>query len=68
MSRSDDWIKRVTELQMDGEATSGRPKKTWREVIVNDRKLWKMNTIDPGDRSSWRRAMPIAMKSSSIPT
>ena len=68
VSRSDGWIKRVTELQIDGEPISGRPKKTWREVIANDRKLWKMDTIDPSDRSSWRRAMTKAMKSSSMPT
>lgn len=68
VSRINGWIKRVIELQMDGEPISGRPKKTWCEVIVNDRKLWKMNTIDPSDRSSWRCAMTNAMKSSSIPT
>ena len=60
--RSDGWINRITEFKIDGGPISGRPKKTWNEVIVNDRKVWKMSTTDPGDRLSWRRAMTNAMK------
>jgi hypothetical protein len=26
----DDWVKRCTELEVDGERPSGRPKRTWR--------------------------------------
>ena len=33
---------------------SGRPKKTWNEVLVDDRKKLGMDFADPMNRSEWR--------------
>ena len=32
----------------------GRPKKTWDEVLVDDRKKLGMDSADPQNRSEWR--------------
>ena len=36
MRRDNDWIKKVTEMEIDGERGRGRPKKTWMETVVGD--------------------------------
>ena len=33
---------------------SGRPRKSWDEVIKNDRKKLDMDSADPQNRSEWR--------------
>ena len=33
---------------------SGRPKKSWDEVMKNDRKKLDMDSADPQNRSEWR--------------
>ena len=65
--RSDGCIKRCSEMVVSGDVMRGRPKKTWKEVIINDRKLWKMDSVDPSDRISWRRGLKAAIKTS-VPT
>ena len=35
-------------------AYSGRPRKSWDEVIKNDRKKLDMDSADPQNRSEWR--------------
>ena len=40
VSRSKDWINKVTTLQVEGSMPRGRPKKTWLETVTKDRKMW----------------------------
>ena len=40
----------------------GRPKKTWREVIAEERRTWRMELTDPSDRKEWRSKISDAMK------
>ena len=61
VQRSDGWIKKCTNIVIDGPASRGRPKKTWKETIADDRKRWKMNNIDPGDRVTWRNRLRTAV-------
>jgi len=32
----DDWVKKCMEYELEGPRPRGRPKRTWREVIVKD--------------------------------
>ena len=55
--RSDDWIGRVTSLDVGGRPRRGRPRKTWSEVISDDRTKWGMLNADPLDRCEWRKSI-----------
>ena len=52
VSRSKDWINKVTTLQVEGSMPRGRPKKTWLETVTKDSKLWGLESIDPTDRDA----------------
>ena len=57
VSRSPEWINRVTTLSVDGVAPRGRPKKTWHEVVADDMRKWRMVRLDPFEREEWRREL-----------
>ena len=48
--RSTGWIAGVCKLNVVAQKRSGRPRKSWDEVIENDRK----DSADPQNRSEWR--------------
>jgi len=45
----DDWVKKCMEYEVDGPRPRGRPKRTWREVVREDRQARKMNKEDAID-------------------
>ena len=51
---SSGWIAKVRKLNVVAQKRPGRPKKTWDEVLVDDRKKLGMNFADPMNRSEWR--------------
>ena len=48
------WISEVRKLNVVAQKRSGRPRKSWDEVIKNDRKKLDMDSADPQNRSEWR--------------
>ena len=44
---------------MAGEA--GRPKLTWKKLMEKDCCEWKLTTVDPQERSTWRSGVRSAM-------
>ena len=54
VERSTGWISEVRKLNVVAQKRSGRPKKSWDEVIKNDRKKLDMDSADPQNRSEWR--------------
>ena len=54
LERSTGWISEVRKLNVVAQKRSGRPKKSWDEVIKNDRKKLDMDSADPQNRSEWR--------------
>ena len=54
VKRSTDWIAEVPKLNVVAHKGPGRPKKTWAEVLVDDRKKLGMESADPQNRSEWR--------------
>ena len=52
--RSTGWIAEVRKLNVVAQKRSGRPRKSWDEVLENDRKKLGMDSADPQNRSEWR--------------
>ena len=48
------WIAEVRKLNVFAPKRSGRPRKSWDEVIKNDRKKLDMDSADPQNHSEWR--------------
>ena len=73
VTRSENMIKNVTELVVEGQRPRGRPRKTWSDFVTDDCRQWKM-TSDTSDRDSWRmelrtnitRATPSKGKESTL--
>ena len=54
VERSTGWIAKVRKLNVVAQKRPGRPKKTWDEVLMDDRKKLGMDSADPQNRSEWR--------------
>ena len=54
VERSTGWIAKVRKLNVVAQKRPGRPKKTWDEVLVEDRKKLGMDFADPMNHSEWR--------------
>ena len=54
VERSTGGIAKVLKLNVVAQKRPGRPKKTWDEVLVDDRKKLGMDSADPQNRSEWR--------------
>ena len=54
VERSTGWIAKVCKLNVVAQKRPGRPKKTWDEVLMDDRKKLGMDSADLQNRSAWR--------------
>ena len=54
VERSTGWIAKICKLNVVAQKRPGRQKKTWDEVLVDDRKKLGMDSADPQNRSEWR--------------
>ena len=54
VERSTGWIAKVSKLNVVAQKRPGRAKKTWDEVLMDDRKKLGMDSADPQNRSEWR--------------
>ena len=43
VERSDGWIKRCNEIEVDGYQGKGRPRRSRKETVTDDLRLWKVN-------------------------
>ena len=57
VERSTDWIAEVYKLNVVERKRPCRPKKTWDEVLVDDRKKLGMESADPQNCSEWRGSL-----------
>ena len=57
VERSTGWISEVRKLNVVAQKRSVRPRKSWDEVIKNDRKKLDMDSADSQNRSEWRRRL-----------
>jgi len=56
----DDWVKKCTQCEDEGPRPRGRPKRTWREVVREDRQARKLNKEDAMDHCKWRKMIKDA--------
>ena len=54
VERSTGWIAQVRKIHVAAQKRPGRSKKTWDEVLIDDRKKLGMDSADPQNRSEWR--------------
>ena len=48
-----------------GGGEAGRPKLTWKKLTEKDCREWKLNTVFPQERSTWRSGVRSAMRAAS---
>lgn len=54
VERSDGWIKKVTEMVVEGNARPGGGKKRWSKVVDEDMRLMGLTKAEAHDRTEWR--------------
>ena len=50
---------------IDGRRGAWRPKLTWKKLTGKDCREWKLTTVDPQERSTWRSGVRSAMPAAS---
>ena len=58
-------IRTACDIQIDGRRGAGRPKLTWKKLTERDCREWKLMTVDPQERSTWRSGVKSAMRAAS---
>ena len=58
-------IRTACDIQIDGSRGPGRPKLTWKKLTERDCHEWKLTTVDPQERSTWRSGVRSAMHAAS---
>ena len=54
VERSSGAVRTTCDIQIDGRRGAGRPKLTWKKLMEKDCREWKLKTVDPHKRSTWR--------------
>ena len=65
MEHSSGSVRTACDIQIDGRQGAGRPKLTWKKLIEKDCREWKLTTVDPQERSTWRSDVRSAMRAAS---
>ena len=65
VERSSGAIRIAYDMQIDGKRGAGRPKQTWKKLTEKDCREWKLTTVDPQERSTWRSGVRSAMHAAS---
>ena len=65
MERSNGAVKTAFDIQVGGKHGPGRPKMTLRQLTERDGREWKLSSINPHDRDSWRSGVRSAMHAAS---
>ena len=65
MEHSSGAVRTACDIQIDGRRRAGRPKLTWKKLMEKDCREWKLTTVDPQERSTWRSGVRSAMRAAS---
>ena len=65
MKRSRGAIRTAWDIQIEGRRGAGRLKLTWKKLTERDCREWKLTTVDPQIRSTWRSGVRSAMRAAS---
>ena len=61
VERSSGAIRTACNIQIEGRRGAGRPKLTRKKLMERDCREWKLTTVDPQERSTWRSGVRSAM-------
>ena len=64
VERSSGAIRTAYDIQNEG-GGAGRPKLAWKKLTVKDCREWKLRTVDPQERSTWRPGVRSAIHAAS---
>ena len=66
VERSIGAIRTACDIQIEGKrGGAGRSKLTWKKLTEKDCREWKLTTVDPQERSTWRSGVRSAMLAAS---
>ena len=65
VKRSSGAVRTACDIQVDGRWGPARPKLTWKKLTENNGQEWKLTTVDPQERSTWRSGVRSAMHAAS---
>ena len=65
VERSCGAVRTACDIQIDGRRGVGRPKLIWKKLTEKDCHQWKLTTVDPQERSTWRSGVRSAMHAAS---
>ena len=66
VERSSGAIRTACDIQIVGRRGAGRLKLTWKKLTERDCREWKLTTVDPQERSTWRSGVRSAMRAASM--
>ena len=58
-------VRTACDIQIEDRRGAGRPKLTWKRLTEKDYREWKLTTVDPQKRSTWRSGVRSAMRAAS---
>ena len=65
VAHSSGVVRTACDIQVEGRQGVGRPKLTWKKLTEKDCREWKLTTVDPQERSTWRSGVRPAMPAAS---
>ena len=54
-------VRTACDIQIEGRQGNGRPKLTWKKLTEKDCREWKLMTVDPQERSTWKSGVRSAV-------
>ena len=54
-------VRTACDVQIDGRQGAGRSRLAWKKLTKKDCRKWKLTTVDPQERSTWRSGVRSAM-------
>ena len=61
VEHSSGTVRTACDIQIDGRRGAGRPKLAWKKLMEKYCHEWKLTTVDPQERSTWRSGVRSAM-------
>ena len=58
-------VRTACNIQIHGRQGAGKPKLTWKKPMEKDCREWKLTTVDPQERNTWRSGVRSAMLAAS---
>ena len=54
---TEEWVRKITDMMIEGPCRPGRPQKTWQELVASDLRRLRLRPSDADDKEGWRQAI-----------